>query len=348
MSILLPRLRNDSCPELSLNELQLDARSEVERKIDTGIYQFEHTNCAICGADQGELVGQKDRYGLFYATKICSSCGLVYTDPRMNEASYRQFYNEEYRKLYVATEKPTEDFFRKQEYKGWRIFQFLSSNMIVTGTDISVLEVGCGAGGILHFFKNKGARVMGIDLGSEYVNYGRQVYGLDLRVGSLIDVELSFKPDLIIYSHVLEHLLDLDSELSLVRKLSKSDTVLYVEVPGIKEIHKHYEMNILRYFQNAHTYHFTLETLNNLMAKNGFELICGNQFVRSAFKLRKGKQCIPITSDYLRTREYLLATERRRKYFALSKAAIKKELLKLMLKFLDILNLRVLAQKKIM
>ena len=47
---------------------------------------------------------------------------------------------------------------------------------------------------------------------------------------------------------------------------------------------KQYNKDDEKYFQNAHTFHFTLESLENLMAKHGIELIHGNQFVRSAFR----------------------------------------------------------------
>ena len=58
-------------------------------------------------------------------------------------------------------------------------------------------------------------------------------------------------------------------------------------------------MNILKYFQNAHTFHFTLESGKNLMANNGFELSHGNQFVMSAF--RKTKKDLAVISDYQNT-----------------------------------------------
>lgn len=339
----LPRLKNDGKPELKLNLLQGKMKKQIDLKVQNGNYQFEEITCPICGSDNNEPIGEKDRYGLFYPTNLCANCGLVFTNPRMNQYSYNEFYNSEYRKLYVGSETATETFFNNQKRKGEKIYDFLNDNNIINKYSLYVLEVGCGAGGIVDFFKEKGNKIKGIDLGLEYIKYGQSKHNLDLEVGTLKDLQYKEKPDLIIYSHVLEHILDLNFEIQLIKQLAHKDTVIYIEVPGVKEIHKNYESNILKYFQNAHTFHFTLESLMNLMSKNGFELIHGNQFIQSAFKL--SEKPFVLSSDYENVNNYIKITERKRVFYPFTVRGFKNNLKKLIIKTLEFTNTREFAKR---
>ncbi len=109
--MILKRLENNGIPELKLNELQLKMKQQVSEKVDGKTYKFEEVNCAICNSAKKELIGEKDRYGLYFPVNICGDCGLVYTSPRMTQSAYNEFYNIEYRKLYNGVEAARAVFF---------------------------------------------------------------------------------------------------------------------------------------------------------------------------------------------------------------------------------------------
>ncbi len=336
------RLVNNGIPELDLNQLQFEMKHQIEKKIKIKKYNFESITCPICNCDDKELIGEKDRYGLYFSTNLCKKCGLVYTNPRMTQSSYNEFYNLEYRKLYGGKERANDDFFHWQRKFGKRIYHFLDSNNLIKEAKLSILEVGCGAGGIIDYFREKGHHVKGIDLGEEYINYGKEKHNLDLEIGTLNELSLQKKPDLIIYSHVLEHILDIKSEIDLIKNIMKKDTILYVEVPGIKQIHNNYDSNILKYFQNAHTFHFTLESLTNLMHQTGFELIFGNQFIMSAFKL--GQEQKVYKSDYYAVNNYFRKIKIKHSYLR-SLNKFKKIVKKSFFRFLDLTHSRNVVKK---
>ena len=199
----------------------------------------------------------------------------------MDQESYIKFYNHEYRKLYVGKETATLNFFEDQKRKGKKIYNYLNDNGLLQKDSLFVLEVGCGAGGILEYFKEKGHRVKGIDLGEEYVNFGKS-QGLDLEVSLLSDLKLDSKPDIIIYSHVMEHILDLDAELDAIKNHLSDESIAYIEVPGLKEIHRNYKSNTLTFLQNAHTFNFTKETLISLFLQIlGKKMPCVYRWFRS-------------------------------------------------------------------
>jgi len=302
------RYKFDPEPLLFLNNIQKDNKKAVESKIASKKYLFENTDCVICYSSDFELLSAKDRYGLEVNTVICKKCGLIQTNPRMNQAAFNEFYDNEYRKLYVGEDKPTEQFFLNQLEHGNEILKFVESKEKIKFENKFVVEIGTGAGGILQAFKNKKNKVFGLDLGTAYINFGISK-GLNLKVGTLKELEnLDEKPDLIIYSHVLEHLLEPLEELKELKKYFKDKTILYIEVPGVKNLLYSYNQDFLQFLQNAHIYHFTLDSLNNLTSKAGYRLKYGNEKIVSIYEI--GEINDNFKSDYLKASEYLKNLEK--------------------------------------
>ena len=305
----------DGMPMKKMNSLQEKTKLQVEDKIKRGIYCFKNHPCTICGNETFTPLSYKERHGLFFPVVICDRCGLIQAASRMNEKSYDEFYDNEYRNLYGGLS--AKDLFDKQYKKAPLIWSLIEVHgaLVKPLSESFVFEVGCGAGGTLYYFKEKGSRVAGIDLGSEYLNFGKRNYGIDVRVSRINGVSFHEKPDIIIYQHVLEHISSVTVELSHIQRLLSNRGILYVALPGMKNIIKGHEPNFMRYLQNAHLYYFTLRTLRNLLEKNGFEYIFGNENIVSLFKKNSGynswihneykEMCI-----YLKTVERLYAHEK--------------------------------------
>ncbi len=309
--MLSKRFKNDGIAELKLNAVQSAAKKEVEEKIEGKIYSFESINCVICGSHNAEVLSEKDRYGLDCNTLICKDCGFAYTSPRMTEDSYAKFYDSEYRRLYVGTEKPGDVFFNDQKFRGEKIYRYIGSKINLNSRKIKVLEVGCGAGGILEVFRAAGHEVFGLDLGDEYLTYGKDKFGLNLKKGVINDLPNDFKADIIIYSHVLEHILDLNRELGFIKEKLADNGLVYIEVPGLKFIHSTYEMNFLKYLQNAHTFHFTKNSLSALFTNNGFSCLQADEQVRSLFAIENiNEPKVGRINEYLEIIAYLRKNEK--------------------------------------
>jgi len=343
--VLLERLRFSDKPILKLNSVQLSAKEAFVEKIQSKEYTWEEiVECPVCASEEFQLIGEKDRYGLHYPVVICKTCGVVFANPRLNEASFNSFYRDDYRPLYVGEEKPKERFFQSQIYKGQKIYRYLKSKNIIDDTPKFILEVGCGAGGILKYFEQQGHEVMGIDLGEEYINYGKNIHNLNLHFCSLTSVNLPKKPDLVIYSHVMEHLLNPKEDLQLLKQLIHLDSVIYIEVPGLKNLEKNYRMDLLQYFQNAHTFHFSLGSLKNLLNLSGYKILMGNEHVKCI--------CVPdsdikeeLINDYENTIDYLLKLESKRLKYPFLFRSFLTSIQMIMLKILDVLKLRSIVKR---
>ena len=269
--------------------------------------------CCVCDGKNFEILSEKDRYGLYVPVVICKDCGLIQTNPRMTQEAYNQFYEHEYRKLYVGKDAPADkDDFFKSEYKHGRgIFQYISENMKREIDNALIVEIGCGAGGILQYFKDKGNEVYGVDLGSEYIEFGRVNYNLNIEIGTIDNViKKGISPDIVIYSHTLEHILDPVGELIKLKSICSSNTYLYIELPGVKNLIHSYEMNLLKSLQNAHTYYFTLTALKNALRKAGWDFVCGNENIYSIFKPSSSSNNeVNYESDYENVMSFLRRME---------------------------------------
>lgn len=295
----------------ALVRLSPDADAECQKvvqKILGQTYRFLEKKCAVCDGEVFDVLAEQDRYGLPIQTVICVKCGLMQTNPDMREEDYLDFYINHYRRLYIAdlVGEPV-DFFREEVWRGQRILEFVEGAVRLPRNGL-VLEVGCGAGGILHAFQRQGYRVIGTDLGAENLSYGREI-GLDLRQGDIFNLELKEAPDLIIFSHVLEHIRNPALALRRARDLLGPGGFLYIEVPGVKYVRKNsFQGDFLKTFHLSHVYNFSLRTLRNLMVREGFECVSGDEYVRAVFV--KGERSEEFESDYAEAKLYMARTER--------------------------------------
>ncbi len=325
--MLAARYSNDGKAVLDLSPVQREALASHLRGLAAGEFPTESRPCPVCDKVHGETLAEKDRYGIPFAVVICPDCGLIRTNPRMTQEAYASFYNSDYRALYSGQERPDDAYFRTIRPRAEIIRDFVGRNGLKIGPGSVVIEVGCGAGGILKIFQETGAHVVGCDLGDEFLAYGRTVGKMDLRRGFLRDLELVGQADLIIYSHVIEHVLDVHEELRTIRRFLKPGGGVYIEVPSVKNLWKPYQGDFLRILQNAHTYHFSLATLTNLLARGGFRLVAGDEATHSLFKIGEGGS---IVNDYPAVMRHLKRAELTRHLFPFRKKELKKRLRRLL------------------
>jgi 2-polyprenyl-3-methyl-5-hydroxy-6-metoxy-1,4-benzoquinol methylase len=278
------RFAADGHSVISLNKIQKKARSDFRN--DNSLKK-ETVDCPICDLDNTEVLSEKDRYGLNQKTVICKECGLIYSNPRMDQESYKKFYEKYHKPLYLGNKRVHEDYFENQVRRGLEIKNYLKRHTELNLNNLGIVEVGCSSGGILYPFRNNN-EVFGIDLIPEYVEYGREEKGLNLKVGTIDDVDFPFKPDIVIYSHTVEHLLNPSEEMAKIRNQFGDDTIVFHETPGLFSLKNSYSRDFLQMLQNAHTYYFCLQTLDNVMIESGFTPIYGNEDIRAVYKAESG------------------------------------------------------------
>lgn len=137
-----------------------------------------------------------------------------------------------------------------------------------------VLDIGCGFGDQLSFFKAAGFQTRGLDIGEKRVKVACEAYGIDARE---IDIEaLDQYPkllgedrfDLIYLNQVLEHLRHPLELMETLRGYLADDGMLFIAVPHVR-----LEGLFLNLLNTVHTHSFTAPGLRSFMAGAGFELV---------------------------------------------------------------------------
>ncbi len=130
------------------------------------------------------------------------------------------------------------------------------------------------------------------------------------------------KYDLIIASHVLEHLLDFDL-LRSWNSLLAEDGRLYVEVPNSLRYASHERLEFLYYFDRLHVNHFTTQSLTRLLVAYGFGYVGhfeyqfpyrdGKEYPALGMLFRKGGETVDISSQsILQAAKLYIAQEQQR------------------------------------
>jgi len=277
---LVKRLRKATTASIELTLNQETALGLFRKAVRDNSLTLSPNPC-ICGTQQDVVIACRDRYGLEVRTVLCRHCALMRTDPYLSPESITRFYAHHYRSVYVPDPVRGLPLFNKEVNQGRDIASFLAGAGIQPKR---VFEVGCGSGGILHYFKvATGAEVVGCDLGADYLDVGRKK-GLDLRHGSSQVLASDLPADLIVLSHVVEHFRDPVIELKQLQRMLTTNGYVYIAVPGLFWLKYSYRRDIARYLQNAHVYHFTLKTLDYLMAIAGFRRIAGTERIQALYE----------------------------------------------------------------
>lgn len=312
---LIKGLRVSGTPHVPLNPESLEALAAFRERLRAGAYEMNESGC-LCGSAPASalLIAEEDRYGLPIRTNLCRSCGLLFTSPRMTEESAARFYENEYRPIYRGSATASEAFFHNQTKHGAKILERVGP-FLKSGSGLVVLDIGCGAGGVLQPFQQAGWRAFGCDFNPAYLERGID-QGLQLVAGSSGALRQFGPADLIVASHVLEHCLEPDKEIREWTSMLTAGGLIYIEVPGVLELFQSYK-RIESYFHVAHTFHFSLGTLTNLLAEEGLAFIAGDETVWALFSpdvdvcTRPHREAPVVIENFLRhSQDPLRATAR--------------------------------------
>lgn len=290
------RYRPGAASIIPLDSVQCRARDAIDAKIANGIYGTRSHICPTCDGRDFESLASRDRYGIKYNAVACISCGLVQADPYLDDEALNDFYQTEFPSLHRSSPEPTMAKFQsRRAYAAGIVKWFRKHGITSKGL---VLDVGCSSGGILQGFVDAGFEGAGVELNHDYAQFARS-RGLQVFTGTLAEVELAATPKLITYCQVLEHVPDIKTELLRLQEFGRRNCLVYIEVPGIKQLWPGYHFDFLRYLQLAHIWHFSLESLSRLMARYGFAFISGDQYVHALFRYDPDKATAQAElSDY--------------------------------------------------
>jgi len=112
---------------------------------------------------------------------------------------------------------------------------------------------------------------MGIDPSSAAINIAKKLWGLKLEVGYFENYEArnSDKYNLVILTHVLEHLYDPTVALEKIRRILDPNGYLFIEVPALLQP----DCWPAGYFTFEHLNYFSMRSLMNILDQCGYQIV---------------------------------------------------------------------------
>ena len=198
----------------------------------------------------------------------------------------------------------------------------------------------------MQYFKELGCNTVGLDLGVDAIGYGQKVYGLNLINIDLPDFNTDIKFDLVIYNSVFEHISNISSHMNKLNNLLKEDGILFLRVPGIKNLHNNsfHRFDLLNFITLPHIYYFSARTLTNLMNKYSFECIKSNEVIFSLFKKSNSNIDNAVVNDYSEVMSYIRRQDNSFKLKAKNALFLLKKRIRNILDYLGLLS----AVKKVL
>jgi len=200
--------------------------------------QKEQINCPVCDHNQFNVMHDNDRYGMGVQTVICNKCSLIYINPRPTELEMSKFYKNDYRKIYESIEVPNEYYIKNGLFIPRA--KFVIKNLLpYLKSKNSFLDIGCAEGTLLKLVEEKfsGLKTQGIEPSVGFGNYAKEHINGDVFVGTYEEYceqhHNKTKFDVIVTTHVLEHILNPKLFLKRIISLMHNESILYIEVPNI-------------------------------------------------------------------------------------------------------------------
>jgi SAM-dependent methyltransferase len=168
-----------------------------------------------------------------YALVVCSGCGCAFADSGASASDYLTYYAEysKYEDPSVATGGGHED------CDAARLADLASQLARFAPAGARVLDVGCGNGGLLVELRKRGyLDVTGVDPSQNCIDRIRSLGfdGIQATLPLGVDLESAQDKtpfDLIVLSHVLEHVFDARTVLGSLKTLLAPKGSIYIEVP---------------------------------------------------------------------------------------------------------------------
>lgn len=250
-------------------------------------------NCPICDIEHGTTLGTL-KYTLFdddtlantFNVVCCDKCGLVFYDTPSLQDDYDRFYEKSfYSSTYLDCVSNTDE----KRYATQAL-----DNLIpyIKDKNVSIFDIGCSIGTLLKTLHALGyENLYGVDPSLSCVDILNKHKGVQAKIGSISNIPFdNIKADVIILSHIIEHIIDLPFALQNIRNKLSEDGIVYVEVPDASRYDTFDNVSPLSYFYFQHVTHFDQYHLNNLFANNGYRM------VNSGDRLRiEGEQLIHCT-----------------------------------------------------
>lgn len=202
-----------------------------------------------------------------------SDYGFLETFPQPSLDALPRYYQSE---DYISHTDSQRNLFEKIYHTVRKVSLKSKLNLInsFSSEEKNLLDVGCGTGDFLKTAQQNGWRVYGIEPNQDARNSAnKKTNNSVFETEQLLKFESS-SFDVITLWHVLEHLPNLENQISIFKKLLRPNGRLIIAVPNYKSYDaEYYNQFWAAYDVPRHLWHFNQDSISKLVSKESFEVI---------------------------------------------------------------------------
>jgi len=237
--------------------------------------------CALCGGLSFKPA--LDCEGFHFVR--CASCGLVQMNPQPVKEEIISRYSSVYGEDYLSYEIKNEAAFLKLQQLALKDagFEKIEKSLFRAGEcppsecppsdgAPAVLDIGCATGALLAYLRERGWRAAGVEI-SPSAKYAQKERALDVREKPLEDCGFeSGSFDVVLASHLIEHLNDPRSFLKETCRVLKDGAYFFITTPNISGFQARLFRGKWRSAIFDHLYLYSKRTLSKFLTSEGFSV----------------------------------------------------------------------------
>jgi len=226
--------------------------------------------CALCGS----LLFKPALECEGFSFVKCRHCGLVQRNPQPDKNEILARYSSVYGKDYLSYELANEASFLKLQQLALKDagFSKIEKTLFAEAASPAILDIGCATGALIAYLRDNGWSVSGVEI-SPSADYAKNERKLDVRN---IPLEENHFPDnsfnVILASHLIEHLNDPKTFLEETYRILKPDGVIFITTPDISGFQSRLFGSRWRSAIFDHLYLFSRRTLAKMLKTAGFKI----------------------------------------------------------------------------
>jgi 2-polyprenyl-3-methyl-5-hydroxy-6-metoxy-1,4-benzoquinol methylase len=233
--------------------------------------------CPVCDSAAIKNVLQvKDHTvsGESFTIAECQSCTLRFTQDVPDENTIAPYYKSE---DYISHTNTAKGFINSIYHSVRKRTIEQKRKLVEKDTGIKkgkMLDVGSGIGSFVNEMKQRGWDATGLEPDADARKVAKELYGIELAdMAKFYQLPAGYF-DAITLWHVLEHVHDLSKYIQQLKMLLKEKGRLFIAVPNYTAADaKNYKEYWAAYDVPRHLYHFSPQSIETLMKKNGLQVL---------------------------------------------------------------------------
>ena len=263
--------------------------------------------CPFCG---GNKLKKIDRKYLFTSLLKCDNCKLSHRHPKDNDKWLREFYQKDYSidthmmtKLHSDIELET---LKKNNFSTLRSYDKYIKALFKVNNNLKIIDYGCSWGYNVYQLINSGYDAVGYELSIPRAKFGKAKLSVPIIYNP---DQLPENNDLILSSHTIEHLNNINDFISLCKKHLKLDGIFIAFCPNGSEAYAKREPSIYHINWGAvHPNYLSVEFAQYVFKDNPYLILTGD-WEFDPNQLSKWDGLSQVTNSYQEGKELLIISK---------------------------------------